>query len=186
MILIFDLDNTVCKNTLYTAEKVNYVVNLIRNLVKTQHAKLYVVTARRLTDFNDEYDLLSYNIPTKIVQLFTELNKFRNERWLYYNDHDNHCHIVSKDVLRQSGKYYHNLSYLMVKKLDKEMFYYGIQKMVQINEILSKYKKYPKLEVIFFDDASYNHHAWIYYKMFVNPYMRDLKFIGGKDKPVFT
>ena len=185
-ILIFDLDGTICSTTLNSPAKVREIVKMIWNYVYHHNGSVYVVTARRLSDFdNNEYKLLSYNVPTEIVNLLKTINKNKLERWLYYNDHDEHSNYATYNVLSSGNKLneYERFIKSSNKPLDVIHLNLGMQKQKQIEEIL---RKYPgNIQVFFFDDAAHNKYAWYFYSTHINPHFKHINFIGGDDQPVF-
>lgn len=183
MIVIFDLDNTICNYTLNSQEKINYIKNMIKYYKVTYDAKFYVITARRLENFNGStLNLLTYNIPNDIINLLLELNKKRNDRWLFYNINDTDPEYSTTNLLNLFNKHSHFNHFLQSKQLNRDYLYHGIKKSLQIDEILSKYPQ--GIPVLFFDDASHNRHALEFYTTFIKP-MKNITMYGGQDKPVF-
>lgn len=183
-ILIFDLDGTICKSTLNTPSKVNRIVQMIQKYVHYKNGSVYVVTARRLSDFKSEYDLLSYNVPKEIVNVLMSINKNKMDRWLYYNDYDDHSNQTTYQVLHSENKLNEYNNFLSSSyKPDLTHLNLGMQKQMQIEDILHKYP--ANVQVFFFDDARHNKYAWLFYSDHINPHFKNITFIGGNDQPVF-
>lgn len=184
VVFIFDLDGTICKDTLNSRQKLNYVLNMIRE-AHHNNGHIYVVTARRLSDFNnDEQKLFTFNVPKEITDLINMLNRYKTTRWLYYNNNDDHANQITISHLARHGKIRVYDQYMtLFNFLRWELLNLGYQKMVQIDEILSRHSSDHL--IYFFDDASHNKHAWGFYFTHINPRLSDVNFIGGEDKKVF-
>lgn len=187
VIYIFDLDGTIDKDVI----KGKNVDTLCEEIVDKyyKHSDFYILTARRLDDFNNnENECMSYNIPTKLTKLFRDINQDKMHRWFYYNNNIDDTLELVKDFLHKRGLLDEALKFIKLKRDNSDSaanFFMGIQKMLQIEDIMVNYK-YQPIQIRFFDDASYNKKAYDFYKHYINPYFEIVKFHGGKDKPVFT
>ena len=191
-ILIFDLDGTIDNQSL-THEKLDSVFNAIyENFLKG--GLLYVVTARRLCDFQDQFQVLKYNIPQKLIDIILHVNNNASHRWLYYNDDLDHPQIEALKLLSKNQKIKHFENHC--EKMDRHIINMsmGIQKMIQIEEILNLAPKKQilvdsvssnKKRVYFFDDSNDNFLAYVYYTTYINPSMKRVSFVGGFDRAVF-
>lgn len=187
-IFIFDLDGTIDKDVLNSPNKINKIYQGILDTHNTRDSEFYILTARRLNDFKNINDCMCYNIPKKITDLFKLINQNKIQkgiRWVYYNENIDETLTYVKQYLTKLGLINKALKYANVKDADDAAnFFMGIQKMLQIEEILDKYKD-KMVSISFFDDASYNKKAYEFYQKYINPNFEYVQFFGGEDKPVF-
>ncbi len=182
LVFIFDIDQTICKDTLGSTSKVNQFIQNLKGLIQEHDVQCYIVTARVLEN-RDEYDLLSFNVHPIIVKFFCELNKENPHRWLFYNNTMDHPVNESVKLLRNEEKSDICHNFIHSRGLDPTVFHFGMHKMIQIEKIMNKYPKYT--EGVFFDDSSHNKAAHEFYKHYINPTLHSVRFTGGNDQPVF-
>ena len=143
-IFIFDLDGTIDKDVLNSPNKINKIYQGILDTHNTRDSEFYILTARRLNDFKDVNNCMCYNIPKKITDLFKLINQTKTQkgkRWFYYNENLDETLAYVKQYLSELGLIDKALKYAEVKDADDAAnFFMGIQKMLQIEEMLDKYK----------------------------------------------
>jgi len=188
-ILIFDLDKTVDAGCMQPGGAPRKKVDLILDVAEKYEWPVYVCTARRLSDFKSERDLLKYNIPQSIVDRFERCNEKarQHRRWLYYTIDDDQGPLkISKFFPHIYDQYKSFLEHN--HDVDEGSFQLGILKMLHIEEMIDNHVMEPGFQyrnVYFFDDSYTNKLAWNWFVDNMNHFMKDINFVGGKDKSVF-
>ena len=197
-ILVFDLDYTICKDTI-SNKNVDKFLNMLTDHLGP-YGSVYVVTARRQIEDGEKmtlHELLSAHVNKKIVNFLIEYNKRQQrslEDWFYYNRHEDDIIPAVEKVMRQRGVL--NLINRTIPKDDEDddpesrkmTYYMGIIKMLQLEDIIQKELKYEvPIYLQFFDDSEYNFHA---FRVFVEVLKNQLitqfvHFKGGTGEPVF-
>jgi hypothetical protein len=186
IILIFDLDQTICKGSV-TPEIMNLLLKKILQ-TKLKGGCIYIVTARRFSDFNNEQELLSHNIPEDIVHMLTFVNKYTYHRWIYYNNTISDIYNGVYELLQRRGLQEEFEQFVMghsKRDFDILELNVGLIKMLQIEEILQKYSNLDEYTVYFFDDSKPNYMAYVFYSTYVNEMFNFINFVGGENKAVF-
>lgn len=186
-IYILDIDGTIDKDVL----KGKILQKLLYRFKKAYDAGayFYIVTARRLNEFNyNEHKLLSHNVPQEMVDFIYYVTRKSTGRWLYYNKNLSEPIDKVTPILYFNNVLQYERNY--VKNNEEHMnFTMGLHKMLQIEEIIAKHSKLigdNASHVFFFDDAKYNYDAWEFFYTYLNPKFRYMNFIGGRNKAVFT
>jgi len=194
-ILVFDLDNTICKSSIKGGNVNEFLKKLYEHL--QPHGRVYVVTARRRVEDGETISLneiLSYNVDKRIVDALRRYNNDRQLRdWLYYNDNEDEIVPTVEYVMRQRGQLDLVEKTIPVGQDDdpesaKINYYMGIIKMLQLEDIIQKELRYGyPIYVQFFDDSEYNLHAFrTFVEVLRNPIIsKYVHFKGGTGKPVF-
>jgi hypothetical protein len=188
-ILIFDLDRTIDSQCM--RYKPREIVKKLLEACRQHNWHVYVITARRLEDFDYEpLELFSYNVPSDLVTEIMHLNRDKHHRWLYYSrDMDEPEDKVRRYIfgfphIRDS---YHED--LVKDRSDDPNYKLGLLKMMQIEEIISHHalmnENFDYRNVYFFDDSRINKECYDWYTNNMNKYLRFINFIGGNNKSVF-
>lgn len=195
-LFIFDLDNTIDANCMKGKPR-QTVLELLRKIKRRPNWYLYVVTARRYKDCDFDCEtLLKHNIPKEITDLILDINKGMDyEDWLFFPNHSNEptelveFHLFKYPTIKQAYDDFVNKNRKFLRG-DKKYFDFGLLKCLQIDHIINMKKPltdedlYPN--TFFFDDAESNKCAWYFYSKYCVPAMRNIHFIGGNDKCVFS
>jgi len=190
-ILIFDLDLTIDSHCMKHGSKPRNRVEFLLNCCERYNWPVYVCTARRLSDFKGEGECLSYNIPMDIVEKLCRLNHNvgKKRRWFYYTYNDDQGPNTVQHFFPHVYNSYRQFIQNHQLENDEGSFQLGILKMLHIEEMLDNHRndhRFDYKNVFFFDDSSLNKLAWQWFVVNNNHFMKDLQFVGGRDKSVFS
>lgn len=195
-ILVFDLDNTICEDTISSRNVPEFLIRLHTHIYP--NGSVYVVTARRKVEDGKEaslMDILSYNVDKRIVRALCDYNRGTlMENWLYYNHNDKDIiPIVEYEMKRRGGRAMQYIEETIPQdpngyEYAKATYYMGVIKMLQLEDIVKKeLKRGDDVYIQFFDDSEYNFHAFhVFVKLIKSPLIsKHVHFKGGKGRPVF-
>jgi hypothetical protein len=208
-IIILDIDKTIDQNC-----QTNQLIQLL-DTASYNEWYVYVITARRLFPYykGDIHELLKYCVNPVVYGKLYNINFGKDiKEWVFYNEsRESPIDVLMKNKNKKLKNAIKNIGENFFTRLKNKVipsikdndlrsyaldtanvdfwsFCVGINKMLQIEQIIKKlketYKEIPLSSVYFFDDSSVNVDAWRFYSN-INTNFKYLHFYGGANRCVF-